>query len=153
MRQSPRLLQGNHNVARKSNDQGPARSLPVQPPQTPHHPNSGAALDELILSLEDEYRLGLKLRDASWSPNKTTNRSTTDKVYDIIKRLFFPHRPALDSALDRFRERAPGEAHEKQLGVLYDILKSKAQSLISGAGTPLNEPPESSRSVQMCKWW
>jgi hypothetical protein len=149
MRQSPRLLQRNYDTA---GGQGPANPLLVQPLETPHHPKSGAALEALILKLENEYRLGLKLRGATWSPSKTVGIETTaDKVYGQIKRLFFSARPALDSALDRFRETATGFEHHKQLELLHGVLKSITHSPFSRTGTPINEPPKSLRSVPPCK--
>jgi hypothetical protein len=149
MRQSPRLLQGNYDTA---GGPGPTNPLLARPPATPHHPKSGAALKALILELENEYRLGLKVRGDTWSPRKNDGvESIADKVYGQIKRLFFSARPALDSALDRFRQTATGFEHHKQLELLHGVLKSITHSPISRTGTPLNEQPKSLRSVPPCK--
>jgi hypothetical protein len=150
MRQSSRLLQGNRSGAGRSNDPQPtiAGSLP---PHTPRHPKTGAALDDLVRSLEHEWRLGLKVRDTLWSPHKVDEKSTAEKVYGQIKRLFFSARPALEEALESFKEIANGLPPDERLKTLHGILKSKTQSPISRAGTPLNEPPNSLKSVQMCK--
>jgi hypothetical protein len=151
MRRSPRHLQGNNESREVSNGTRLPNPLLVQTPRTPRHLKSGAALDRLILALEKEYRLGLTVRGDGWSPRKTTE-TKADKVYGRIKRLYFSPTPTLEPALDRFHEIASGFAHDKQLDLLHGILKSVAQSPISRMGTPLNEPPESSRSVPTCKW-
>jgi hypothetical protein len=151
MHQSPRLLQGSNGRAGRSNGPQPtiAGSLP---PTTPHHPRNGAALDNLIISLENEWHLGLKLRGSHWSPQKTDEKSMSDKVYGQIKRLHYGAKPELNALLDNFRSIAPGFAHEKRLELLNGLLKSKTQSPISRAGTPLSEPPKSLKSVQpLCK--
>jgi hypothetical protein len=150
MRQSPRLLQGNRNGAGRSNDPQPIIPHSLLP-HTPRHPKSGAALDDLIRSLEDEWRLGLKVRGALWSPQKIDEKSTADKVHGQIKRLFFSARPALEIALELFKDTAPGFAPNKRLELLHGILKSKTKSPISRVGTPLNEPSKSLKSVQTCK--
>lgn len=147
----PRLLQGNSSGAGRSNGPQPtiAGSLP---PTTPHHPRNGAALDSLIVSLENEWKLGLKIRDSHWSPQKTDEKSISDKVYGQIKRLHYGAKPELNAVLDNFRNVARSLPHEMRLEVLHGLLKSKTQSPISRAGTPLNEPPKSSKSVQpVCK--
>lgn len=150
MRQSPRL-QGNTAGRTRSGRPEPtiAGSLP---PSTPHHPKSGAALDRLIIALENEWRLGLKTRGPLWSPQRTDEKSTAEKVHGQIKHLFFSARPALDAALDSFRDTAPGFAHNKRLDLLHGILKSRTHSPISRTSTPLNEPPKSLKSVQLCKF-
>jgi hypothetical protein len=149
MPQSPRLLQGDHGTA---GGPGPTNPLLARPPATPHRPKSGAALEALILDLENKYRLGLKVRGDTWSPRKTAGVETiADKVYGQIKRLFFSARPALDSALERFCQTAIGFEHHKQLELLHGVLKSITHSPISRTGTPLNEPPKSMRSVPPCK--
>lgn len=154
MRQSPRLLQGNRAGRNGPEPITGSSSLPPPQPRTPQHPKTGAALDELILSLEREWRLGLEIRDKLWSPQKADKESTSDKVYGQIKRLFYSARPALDSALAIFKSTAPGFAPEDRLKVLHGILKSVTQSPISRAGTPLNEPPKSLKSeslYRLCK--
>lgn len=152
MRPSPRLLRDNRSAAGRSD--GPAATADAGTtglPRTPRQPKSGAALDELIQAFEDKWRLGLKVRGTLWSPQKSTAENTADKVYGQIKRLFFSSRPALDSAFEIFETVAPGSAHENLLGLLHVILKSKTQSPISRAGTPLNEPPKSLKGSQLCK--
>jgi hypothetical protein len=150
MPQSPRL-QGNTAGRSRSGRSEPtvAGSLP---PSTPHHSKNGAGLENLIITLENEWRLGLKVRDALWSPQHTDKKSITDTVYGQIKRLHYSAPPTLDEALDTFRETALGFAHNKRIGLLYGILKSKTQPPISRADTPVNEPPKTLKSVQLCKY-
>ncbi|KAH7407003.1 RNA dependent RNA polymerase-domain-containing protein [Phaeosphaeria sp. MPI-PUGE-AT-0046c] len=143
MRQSPRLLQGSR-AGRNEIVQPITGSLP--PPQTPRHPKTGAALNALIQSLEHDWRLGLHIRGDLWSPQKSDKQSKSDKVYGQIKRLFFSARPTLDSALETFKNLAPGFTQGERLHLLHGILKSITQSPISRAGTPLSEPPKSLKS-------
>jgi len=148
MRQSPHLL---GNTAGRSHSGRPEPTIAGSlPPTTPRHPKTGAALDNLVIALEEEWRLGLRVRGPLWSPRKT-DKTPAETVYGLIKRLFFSARPALDAALDNFRETAPGFEHSKRLDLLHGILRSKTQSPISRTGTPLNEPPKSLGSVHMCK--
>jgi hypothetical protein len=150
MYQSPGPSQGNRNRngARRSNGPTTISSLP---PYTPRRPKSGIDIDNLILSLEDEWRLGLKVRGPLWSPQKADKKSTAEKVYGLVQRLFYSAGPALDSALDMFREAAPGFPHDKRLELLHGLLKCKTCSPVSRADTPLNEPPKSLMSIhQLC---
>lgn len=143
MRQSPRLLQGSR-AGRTGLEQPIAGSLPA--PHTPHHPKTGAALNALIRDLEHDWQLGLAVRDKYWSPHKADKESLSEKVYGQIQHLFYSARPALNDALDIFKNTAPGFAQSARLNLLHGILKSKTQSPVSRAGTPLNEPPKSLRS-------
>jgi hypothetical protein len=149
MRQSPRL-QGNTAGSSCSGCPEPtiAGSLP---PSTPHHPKNGVGLDNLIIDLENEWRLGLKVRDVLWSPQRTDKKSITDNVYGQIKRLYYTAPLALDEALGTFKETALEFPHNKRIDELHRILKSKTQSPISRANTPLNEPRKTLKSVQLCK--
>jgi hypothetical protein len=135
MRQSPRLL---GNTAGRNSGSGHAEpTIPGSlPPTTPRHSKTGADLDSLVIALEEEWRLGLRVRGPLWSPRESKG-STSEKVYGQIQRLFFSAEPALDAALDNFRETALGFAHSKRLELLHGILKSKTQSPISRTGTPL----------------
>jgi hypothetical protein len=150
MRQPPRLLQRNRSGAGRSNDPQPTIEGSL-PPHTPRHPKTGAALDELVRSLEDEWRLGLKVPGLLWSPQRADVKSTAEKVYQQIKYLFFSAQPALDDALNSFKSQAIGFPPDERLKVLHGILKSRTLSPISRAGTPLSEPPKSLNSVQTCK--
>jgi hypothetical protein len=150
MRQSPRLLQGrNGNGAGRSNGPQPtiAGSLP---PRTPRHPRSGD-VDDRIRELERDWQLGLKVRGPLWSPQKADEKSTAEKVYDKIRRLFFLSEPTLDKALKSFKEIASHLAPNKQLDMLHVLLKSEIPTPISKAGTPLNEPAKS-LNIQTCKY-
>jgi hypothetical protein len=148
MRQSPRLLQGNRSGAGRSNDPQPTIDDSL-PPDTPRHAKTGVGFDDLVRSLEQRYRLGLKVRDNLWSPQKV--KSAEDKVVGQIKHLFYTSRPALEEALKSFQDIENGFPPDERLKTLKGILKSKTQSPMSRAGTPLNEPPNSLKSVQTCK--
>jgi hypothetical protein len=153
MRQSPASSHGhrNRNGAGRSNGPEPTPTSSL-PPHTPRHPKSGVAIDKLILSLEDEWRLGLKIRGPLWSPQKADERSTAEKVYGQVQRLFYSAAPALGSALEIFRKEAPGFPHDKRLNLLHVLLKSKTHSPVSRADTPLNKALKSLNSIQTsCK--
>ncbi|KAH8728168.1 RNA dependent RNA polymerase-domain-containing protein [Phaeosphaeriaceae sp. PMI808] len=133
MRQSPRLNQGNH-------DAGVGASLSVvptdsvAPPRTPQHtrsratlnktlPKSGEDLNKRVQALEDEWRLGLRIRGNDWSP--TTNKDTADRIYGNFKTLYYTRFWKLGPALDEFRSIARDCAPERRLNLLHDTLKSK----------------------------
>jgi hypothetical protein len=153
MHQSPASSHGhrNRNGAGRSNGPEPTPTSSL-PPHTPRHSKPGVAIDKLILSLEDEWRLGLKIRGPLWSPQKADERSTAEKVYGQVQRLFYSDAPALGSALEIFRKEAPGFPHDKRLNLLHVLLKSKTHSPVSRADTPLNKAPKSLNSIQTsCK--
>jgi hypothetical protein len=151
MRPSPRPLQNNRNRSCNRNRLEPT-TISSLPPHTPRHHKSGVAIDNLILTLEDEWRLGLKVRGPLWSPQKADKKSTAETVYGQVQQLFYTDRPALDSAIETFRGTAPGFPHDERLGLLRGLLKSKTLSPISRADTPLNRLPNSLQSIaQMCK--
>jgi hypothetical protein len=135
-RRSPRLRSNDASRAA-----GPAASLPV--PETPHHPRTGAALNSLIRSLDDQWQLGLgKVRQLR-SPAQ--HQSTADKTYAKIQRLFYSARPALDDVIQSFTKVAPGFPNDARLGVLHGMLKSQTLPP-SRVGTPVsarNVPPKS----------
>jgi hypothetical protein len=133
---------------------GPAGSLPLPLPLpgTPHHIRRGADIDNLIRSLEDKWRIGLKLRSAEWSPKKSAGSTDdlADKIYGIVKRLFFSAQPALNDAINTFEEQASRTAPRERLRLLYRILLSKTKKdggPVSRTGTPKNEPPKSLASA------
>lgn len=117
---------------------GPAVSLPA----TPHH-RSGAALDELICSLERQWNIGLRLRGDGWSPKKAIPNDAADKVHALIKFLFYSAPTALDEAIEQFKGEAPGLTREGRLQKLREILsRVKKGELESKGRTPRNEPPK-----------
>ena len=119
---------------------GPAVSLPA----TPQHLRPGAALDDQIRSLEEEWRLGLKIRGAEWSPKRSNTDDTADKIYALVKFLFYRAPTALKQAIGEFRAAAPGSRHQDRLALLRRILSSTKESELATRGrTPRNEPPKS----------
>ncbi|KAG9191956.1 hypothetical protein G6011_10690 [Alternaria panax] len=117
---------------------GPAASLPG----TPRRP--GAAIDDLIRSLEKEWKVGLRIRGAEWSPKKSNVDDPPDKIYALVKFLFYRARPDLYDAIEEFKGLAPSLTREERLEALRRILSSRKESLLgSGSRTPKNEPPKS----------
>jgi hypothetical protein len=127
---------------------GPAASLPL--PGTPHR--RGADIDNLIRSLEDKWKIGLKLRCTEWSPKKSAGDDVADKIYGIVKRLFFSSQRALDDAINTFEQTAPRTAPRDRLGLLYRALKDGVGP-VSRTGTPKNDPPKSLASVLAGKYF
>jgi hypothetical protein len=119
---------------------GPAAALPG----TPHHLRPGAAIDDLICSLEEEWKVGLKIRGAEWSPKTSNANDTPDRICALVKFLFYTARPALYHAIDEFKSLAPSLTSEERLGLLREILSSTKESQLDPRGrTPKNEPPKS----------
>jgi hypothetical protein len=133
---------------------GPAASLPL--PGTPHRIRRGADINTLIRSLEGKWRIGLKLRGTEWSPKKSAGDDVADKVYGIVKRLFFSAPPALNDAIHSFEELAPRTAPRDRLGLLHRTLLSKTKKDGSGSvsrtGTPKNDPPKTLASALPSKY-
>ncbi|KAI4634773.1 uncharacterized protein J4E92_009460 [Alternaria infectoria] len=117
---------------------GPAVSLPA----TPRH-RSGAALNELICSLERQWNIGLRLRGNGWSPNKAIPSDAADKVNALIQFLFYSAPTALEEAIEQFKGDAPSLTREERLEKLREILsRVKKGELESKGRTPRNEPPK-----------
>jgi hypothetical protein len=141
----PRLMTGYGDAGAPTGS--PAASLPL--PGTPHRIRRGADLDNLIRSLENKWKIGLKLRGAEWSPKKSAGDDVADKVYGIVKRLFFSAQPALNDAIHSFEELAPRTAPREHLGLLHRTLLSKIKKDI---GMPKNDPPKSLASALTGKY-
>jgi hypothetical protein len=118
---------------------GPAASLPRTPQRR------GAEIDDRIRSLEAKWKIGLKLRGAEWSPRKSRADDLADKIYGIVKLLYFSAQPALDDAIAQFEGLAPRTAQREHLGLLYRTLlsKTKKDGPVSRTGTPKNNLPKS----------
>ncbi|KAF3039373.1 hypothetical protein E8E12_006968 [Didymella heteroderae] len=121
-------------------------SVPV-PPLTPR--KKGEELDDLICSLEDRYQLGFNIKAGLRSPAQ--RKSTADRAVQLIKFLFFSHRPALDDALATFATTAAFIVRDQRANALLTILRSKTQhgSPTSRSATPKNVPPRSLRTSQI----
>lgn len=146
-----------HFSRRPSTDSRNAVTGPAHVPQseTPRRAKAGAALEEFIVAIENEWQLGLKMRGPLWSPHKSRNvQSTADKVYGLIKRLFFTSRPALDAALKSFRDAAlaPGCVQGKRVHLLHGVLKATAQSPMPETSTPKRHPLRSLGTTTECEW-
>jgi hypothetical protein len=110
-------------------------------PETPQKQPPGAELNDLIRSLEAECRLGLQVRDESWSPSKTTaNPSLADKVYGQIKHGFFRFRPTLYRSIEAFKQQAVNLSQQEKLELLHLLLKSKTNSPLLAKSTSSQSP-------------
>jgi hypothetical protein len=119
---------------------GPAASLPG----TPRRLRPGAAIDDLICSLEEKWNLGLKVRGADWSPKRSSTDDTPDKICALVKFLYYHARVALNQGIEEFESQAPGQEREKRSESLRQILSRKKEGeLMSRGMTPRNEPLES----------
>lgn len=148
MRKSTRLAQGNHTQSHQS----PDLTGSVAPaPRTPHHqkPN-GAALKQLIQSLDAKWQLGLRV-DEHRSPAQ--DRTAADIIKARIQHLFFVSKPTLDEVLATFESIAAGFAHSQHLDLLDGLLKSKRAVNSSQSRTDTfigtaNHPPKSLSSTE-----
>jgi hypothetical protein len=104
-------MTGNEDVGGRT---GPAASLPG----TPQRLRRGAEIDDRIRSLEAKWKIGLKLRGTEWSPSKSSADDLADKIYGIVKRLYFSAQPTLDDAVRHFEDLAPRTAPGERLGLL-----------------------------------
>ncbi|KAF2123488.1 hypothetical protein P153DRAFT_391578 [Dothidotthia symphoricarpi CBS 119687] len=122
----------------------PGPALPASVPRTPHHPKSGAALADLIRSLESKWQLGLKVQDGR-SPAQS--RTIADKTCRAIQYLFYSNRGGLNDALAIFEQSGPFLRPEARLELLHGKLKSllpqspggpKIATPVSARNKPLN---------------
>ena len=79
-------------------------SEPVAPPCTPNR-RPGDEINEIVLSLESRWGLGLSVRDKPVSPS-ASNGSIPDKVYNKIQHMYFKKRKLLDRILAEFDSHA-----------------------------------------------
>ncbi|KAF2874093.1 RNA dependent RNA polymerase-domain-containing protein [Massariosphaeria phaeospora] len=143
MQQNPRLPHSQRlghtggNRGLRSGAGSPAPALQI--PATPRHLRTGDGLNSLIRSLESDWKLGLKVRDHTWSPSTSTGR-LEDKVFGLIKRLHYSHATALERALSDFRRLAPTWENGERLRLLQSTLKAATLgSPVPRAATPLSE--------------
>jgi len=148
MRRSPRLQETTINNAASRTGNSTTRTGPAlqQPhPQTPQHLRTGAALDALVNSFEEQWNLGLpKDRSQIRSPAPRV-KTAVDRTYDKIKLLFYSKRPALNNVIQDFARAAPGFPSSAHLNLLDGMLKSQTLTPQppSRTSTPRNEPPKS----------
>jgi hypothetical protein len=113
---------------------------------------AGEALDDLIRSLEADCKLGLTVRDPTWSPSTRTD-SLPDKVQGQIKRLFYSDKSALMQTLSDFETKARKLPTQKErLDFLHLSLRTvtpspqtarvtRSQTLRDGSHKSLRDPP------------
>ena len=106
---------------------GGRAGAPASLPRTPHQLRHGQGIDERIRSLEADWRLGLKIRGIRWSPRQKSNGDLADKVYGLVKQLFYKSRTELDQAITTFYELAPACLENGRLDLLITILSSKTE--------------------------
>lgn len=140
----------------KAGSPAPPAALPIPLPKTPHHLRRGAAIDELIRSLEARWRIGLKVRGAEWSPQRSRTNDLADKIYGLVKRLYFSAEPALHQAVANFNDLATQSPHGGSLDLLCQVLSSKIKKdggdAISRTSTPKNNPPKSLKASLLGKY-
>jgi hypothetical protein len=115
-------------------------------PQPSQSRGSGSALNELIRTLENKWRLGLSPRVEMRSPSKAAN-SMADKVYNNIQRLYYTDRPALDRILVNFDTEA---AHGAPLTKLQSLLQL-LQRVPTQVKTPQSDREKVLTLVPPCK--
>ena len=103
-------------------------SEPVAPPCTPNR-RPGDEINEIVLSLESRWGLGLSVRDKLFSPSDS-NGSIPDKVYNKIQRVYYKKEKPLDRILAEFNS----HASEKPSG--SEKLDYLLTLLTEGIGSP-----------------
>jgi hypothetical protein len=114
------------------------------PPTTPR--KNGADLSAQIHSFEQQWQLGLRVRDENWSPLKIT-KDLPDKIYEHLKRLYW--KGDFHEAIGRFALQAKPlsaadtqAARDQQLTLLHRIVgeidEAKGRGPGSRAGTPVS---------------
>jgi hypothetical protein len=94
--------------------------------------------------LEKKWNLGLKIRGADWSPKRSSEDDTPDKICALVKFLYYHARAALNQGIEEFESQAPGLGRENRPDSLRQILSRKKEGeLMSRGRTPRNEPLES----------
>ena len=129
---------------------------PASLPQTPHHARRGRAIDELICEIEAEWQLGLEVRREPWSPRHISTNNQADKVYGLVKQLYYSSNSALSQAIDTFKELAPTFPRQDRLTLLLRTLRSKTNTQerdsLSKVGTPRHGPPKHSSPALFGKY-
>lgn len=120
------------------------------PPETPRHHKSGAALNELVTSLEQEFKLQLNVRNAQWSPRKS-EKTKADRIYGHIQFLYYKKRDILDASLNQFRDMRTKIPYDSHLDLLDGLLKPGVEKTKSRTVTPLGEVPKVFKPSPLCK--
>ncbi|KAF2715699.1 hypothetical protein K504DRAFT_529828 [Pleomassaria siparia CBS 279.74] len=90
-------------------------------PATPHRVGAADPINDIIRSLENSWRLGLRIRDQYWSPSAGP-KSTPDIIYGRIKFLYYHDQSTLNQRLEDFKRIAPKTARDGQLDLLLTLL-------------------------------
>ena len=134
-------------------------SEPVAPPCTPNR-RPGDEINEIVLSLESRWGLGLSVRDKEFSPI-SSNRSIPDKVYNRIQCVYFKKGKPLDRILAEFNSHASekpsgSEKLDYLLRLLNDEIGSPCgqrdsgrQSPVNNLRSPLGKRPHNSTSLYL----
>ncbi|KAK5017460.1 hypothetical protein LTR39_001529, partial [Cryomyces antarcticus] len=88
----------------------PRRPSPINEPFTPKQ-GDGAGIDEIILSLAEDYDLSLQPFGHANSPF-TRKNTREERIKSVIKLLYWKDWPALEKILRNFREYASSERHQ-----------------------------------------
>jgi len=75
-------------------------------PSTPSTRKANAEINKLVYDLTQRWNLQLRIRDATWSPSKSTNEPIDQEILSCIRFLFFKDGSALDSAITQFEQHA-----------------------------------------------
>ena len=116
---------------------------------------NGRALERLLRELENDYRLGLKIRDDTWSP-ASSDRSISEQVQGRIKRLYYSNEPALHKVLHAFREQlaaGPLLSSRDRLSLLQRLLHNETGSPIPRRPAPgVDIDPHKTLRSPLCKY-
>ena len=135
-------------------------SEPVAPPCTPNR-RPGDEINEIVLSLESRWGLGLSVRDKLFSPS-TSNGSIPDKIYNKIQCVYFKKGKPLDWILAEFNSHASEKPSSSEkldylLRLLTDEIGSpfgqrdsgRHQSPINNLRLPLGKRPHNFTSLYL----
>lgn len=99
----------------------------VAPPCTPNR-RPGDEINEIVLSLESRWGLGLSARDKLFSPS-ASNGSIPDKVYSKIQHMYYKKRKPLDRILAEFNSHASEKpSGSEKLDYLLRLLTEEIRS-------------------------
>ena len=78
--------------------------MPV--PSTPSSNQADADIYNIVLDLNQQWKLQLPIRDSTWSPSKSCSKSSDQQIHSCIRFLYFKDRSTLDDSIEQFRRHA-----------------------------------------------
>ncbi|KAK8233703.1 RNA dependent RNA polymerase-domain-containing protein [Phyllosticta capitalensis] len=102
-------------------------------------------INDIIAHLENKWRLGVTVRDGTWSPSRQSRTDPGKSVNSLVKFLYWKGKPVLDSRLAEFHENAGRKQPKERLAYLQQPLESAKSTVVGASPGPGSVTPKQNR--------